>query len=194
LLPLPSLLLPRSRLGRNWRWYFNSTRHIEIPAGCLLFAGEGHGFKKAESIEGALDAARDWYSDISRCLLARKGLPRTQYFLSGTPSKIFSVPISTRIDPAGFLHRRPQRHSALLTARDIPQRARPFADRLVIDSISRRASNDGCKWICVLVEWKTSKFERMPQKSVGPSPHFVMLNCCKDSSQISIHGVPSTAC
>jgi hypothetical protein len=37
-------------------------RHIKIPAGYLLFAGEGHGFKKAESIERALDAELYFYS------------------------------------------------------------------------------------------------------------------------------------
>ena len=33
-----------------------------IPTGYLLFAGEGHGFKKAESIERALDAELYFYS------------------------------------------------------------------------------------------------------------------------------------
>ena len=37
-------------------------RHRKIPAGYLLFAGEGHGFKKAESIERALDAELYFYS------------------------------------------------------------------------------------------------------------------------------------
>ena len=50
---------------------------------------------------------------------------------------------------------------------DIPQRSRPFADRLAIDSIVTRAANYGSKRVCVSVEWKTGKFERMPQKSVG---------------------------
>jgi len=37
-------------------------RHRKIPAGYLLFAGEGHGFKKAENIERALDAELYFYS------------------------------------------------------------------------------------------------------------------------------------
>jgi dipeptidyl aminopeptidase/acylaminoacyl peptidase len=37
-------------------------RRRKIPAGYLLFAGEGHGFKKAESIERALDAELYFYS------------------------------------------------------------------------------------------------------------------------------------
>jgi hypothetical protein len=118
---------------------------LRFRPGCLLFAGDGHGFKKAESIEGALDAARDWYSDISHCLLGPKGLPRTQHFLSGTPSKIFSVPISTRIYSASFFHKRLQLVWAHVAASDITQCPRPFADRLVIGSTSRREANDGCK-------------------------------------------------
>jgi dipeptidyl aminopeptidase/acylaminoacyl peptidase len=37
-------------------------RHRKIPAGYLLFTGEGHGFKKAENIERALDAELYFYS------------------------------------------------------------------------------------------------------------------------------------
>jgi dipeptidyl aminopeptidase/acylaminoacyl peptidase len=37
-------------------------RRRKFPAGYLLFAGEGHGFKKAESIERALDAELYFYS------------------------------------------------------------------------------------------------------------------------------------
>ena len=37
-------------------------RRQRIPTGYLLFAGEGHGFKKAENIERALDAELYFYS------------------------------------------------------------------------------------------------------------------------------------
>jgi dipeptidyl aminopeptidase/acylaminoacyl peptidase len=37
-------------------------RRQRIPTGYLLFAGEGHGFKKADSIERALDAELYFYS------------------------------------------------------------------------------------------------------------------------------------
>jgi dipeptidyl aminopeptidase/acylaminoacyl peptidase len=37
-------------------------RRRNIPVAYLLFAGEGHGFKKAESIERALDAELYFYS------------------------------------------------------------------------------------------------------------------------------------
>jgi dipeptidyl aminopeptidase/acylaminoacyl peptidase len=37
-------------------------RRQRIPTGYLLFTGEGHGFKKAESIERALDAELYFYS------------------------------------------------------------------------------------------------------------------------------------
>jgi hypothetical protein len=40
--------------------------------------------------------------------------------------------------------------------------------RLVIDAVSRCASNDGSKWVCVPVEWEIGKFERLSQK---PSTH-----------------------
>ena len=62
---------------------------------------------------------------------------------------------------------------------DISQRSRPFADRLAIGVIVTRAANDGSKWVSVLVEGKIGKFKRMPQKSVGLSPHFVMLDDCE---------------
>ena len=40
--------------------------------------------------------------------------------------------------------------------------------RLVIDAVSRSASNDGSKWVCVPVEWEIGKFELPSQK---PSTH-----------------------
>jgi hypothetical protein len=94
--------------------------------------------------------------------------------LSSDSSKIFCVPISTRIDPAGFLHKFLRRHLGLLAMSDIPQCSRPFADRLAIGAMARGAANDGSKWVCVLVKGKTRKLERMPQKSTGPSPHPVV--------------------
>ena len=66
---------------------------------------------------------------------------------------------------------------------DISERSCPFADRLAIGVIVTRAANDGSKWICVLVEWKIGKFERMPQKLLGPSPHSVMLDDCNTASK-----------
>ena len=62
---------------------------------------------------------------------------------------------------------------------DISERPCPFADRLAIDFIVTRAANDRSKWICVLVEGKIGKFKGMPQKLLGPSPHFVMLDDCE---------------
>ena len=38
-------------------------------------------------------------------------------FSSGAPTKISRVKIGTRIDPAGFFHKFPHRHSALLAMR-----------------------------------------------------------------------------
>ena len=89
------------------------------------------------------------------------------------------VTSSAGVDPAGFLHKRLQPRRGLLALSDIPQRSRPLADRLAIDFIVTRAANDGSKWICVLVEGKIGKFKGMPQKLLGPSPHFVMLDDCE---------------
>jgi hypothetical protein len=77
---------------------------------------------------------------------------------------------------------------------DIPQRARPFANRLAIDIIVTRTANNGCKWVCGLVERKTSEFERRPEKFVGFSPYPVMLNDCEHGIQVPIHSIASAAC
>jgi len=34
------------------------------------------------------------------------------------------------------------------------------------------AANNGSKWVCDLIEGQPSKFERVPQKFPGFSPHF----------------------
>ena len=75
----------------------------------------------------------------------RRGLPRAQHFLSGTPSKIFCVPISTRIDPARFFYKRFQLRRRHLAMSDVPQCSRPFADCLTIGVVVTSAAKDGCE-------------------------------------------------
>jgi hypothetical protein len=89
------------------------------------------------------------------------------------------VTSSAGVDPAGFRHKRLQRRRGLLASSNIPQRSRPLADGLVVGGAAARAANDGSKWICVLVSRLISKFKGMPQKLLGPSPYFVMLDDCK---------------
>jgi hypothetical protein len=86
------------------------------------------------------------------------------------------VPIGTRIDPTGLFHKHPQLRWGDLTSGDVPQCPRPFADRLVIDTVIRRATNDGAKRICILVDSEIGKFERMSHKPAGSSPYFVMVD------------------
>jgi hypothetical protein len=62
---------------------------------------------------------------------------------------------------------------------DISERSRPFADRLVVDNIVTRAANDRSEWIGFFFEQQISKGKGMPQKLLGPSPHFVMLDDCE---------------
>jgi hypothetical protein len=83
---------------------------------------------------------------------------------------------STRIDPAGFLHKSLQTRPGFFAMSNIPQRSRPFADRLIGGGAATRAANDRSKWICILVERQISKSKGMPQKLLGPSPYFVMLD------------------
>jgi hypothetical protein len=83
---------------------------------------------------------------------------------------------SAGIDPAYVLHKGLQPRSGRFAVSGIPQCARPFADCLDIDFIVARAANNHCEWIGVLVEWKIGKFKGMPQKLLGPSPYFVMLD------------------
>ena len=64
----------------------------------------------------------------------------------------FCIASSTRVDPAGFLHKRLQPRLGFLAVSDIPQCPRPFADCLDIDFIATRAANDGSIWICVSVK------------------------------------------
>ena len=68
---------------------------------------------------------------------------------SRTPLTTFRVQTGASVDPAGFLHKHFQRHSALLTARDVSQCARPFAASLAIDILTG-AANDGSEWIYVV--------------------------------------------
>jgi hypothetical protein len=95
-------------------------------------------------------------------------------FLSGTPSNVFSVPISTRINPSGVLHKRFQLRWGDLTSGDVPQCSRPFADRLVIDIVIRRATNDAAKRICILDDRKICELKRMPQRCLRFPPHLVV--------------------
>jgi hypothetical protein len=92
----------------------------------------------------------------------------TRHLSSPGASEIFCVPISTRIDPSGFLHKHLQPRSGHIAMSHIPQRARPFADRLTIGTIGARAANDDSKRVCVPVEWEIGKFERLSQE---PSTH-----------------------
>jgi transposase len=80
----------------------------------------------------------------------------TRHYSPGTASVASRIEARTRIDPSGFLHKLLQPRSGHIGMSYIPQRARPFADRLVIDSIFGRAANDGSKRVCGLVERKTS--------------------------------------
>jgi hypothetical protein len=76
----------------------------------------------------------------------------------------------------------------------IPQCSCPFADRLVIYFIGRRAANEGSKWISLFVEWKTRKFRGAPQQPFGSSPYPVMLNDCEHSIQVPVHRIAHTTC
>jgi hypothetical protein len=76
---------------------------------------------------------------------------------------------------------------------NIPQRSRPFADRLAIGTMVTRAANDGGEWICGLVEWETAKFERMPQKFLRLSPYFEMFDNSEHGFQISVDGIACPA-
>jgi hypothetical protein len=76
----------------------------------------------------------------------------------------------------------------------IPQRARPFADRLTIGTIGARAANDDSKRVCVPVEWEIGKFERLSQKFLRFSPHFEMFGNSEHGFQISVDGIARTTC
>jgi hypothetical protein len=89
---------------------------------------------------------------------------------------MFCILISTRIDPACFLHKPLQLRRRHLATSDVPQCSRPFTDRLDVDIIVTRAADDGSKWISGFMEWKTSEVERMLEKFVGFSPRFVVRN------------------
>jgi hypothetical protein len=89
---------------------------------------------------------------------------------------LFGVPIGTRVDRADSLHRRLNPCTRRFAASKIPQCSRPFADRLTIDVIAARAAIDSSKRISVLVDGQPSKLERVPQKLLCLSPHFVMYD------------------
>jgi hypothetical protein len=114
--------------------------------------------------------------------------------LSGTPSNVSSVPISTGIDPACFLHKRFQLRRRHLATGGIPQFPRPFADRFAVGVVVTSAADDGAKWIRFLVEGQLSKFKCVPQKLLGLSSHFVMLDDSEHGFQISINGIASAVC
>jgi hypothetical protein len=80
-----------------------------------------------------------------------------------------------------------------LATSDVPQRSRPFADRLAIDITTTRAANDGSKWISILVERQTSRFKRMPQKFLRFSPYFEMFDNSEHGFQISVDGIACPA-
>ncbi len=42
----------------------DALRRRDIPVGYFLFAGEGHGFRRAENIKRALDAELYFYSSL----------------------------------------------------------------------------------------------------------------------------------
>jgi hypothetical protein len=76
---------------------------------------------------------------------------------------------------------------------DVPQRSRPFADRLVIDSMAGRAANYGSKRIRIPVERQISRFKRMPQKFLRFSPYFEMFDNSEHGFQISVDGIACPA-
>jgi hypothetical protein len=110
--------------------------------------------------------------------------------LSGTPSNVSSVPISTGIDPACFLHKRFQLRRRHLATGGIPQFPRPFADRFAVGVVVTSAADDGAKLIRFLVERLLGKSERVPQKLLG----LVMLDDSERGFQISINGIASAVC
>jgi hypothetical protein len=64
----------------------------------------------------------------------------------------------------------------------------------VIGVVVTSAANNRPKWISSFDEGELNNFERVPQKLVRSSPHFVMLDDSEHGFQIPIHGVPSAAC
>jgi hypothetical protein len=75
----------------------------------------------------------------------------------------FCIASSARIDPARVLNEYRQRRFWWLTFRGITQRACPFADHLVVDSIATRTANDGSEGVSVSVDGQMSKVKRGPQ-------------------------------
>jgi hypothetical protein len=118
----------------------------------------------------------------------------TRHYSSATASVASRIEARTRIDPAGFFHKRPQPGPGLLAMSDISERPGPFADRLAIDIVGTRAANHCSKWVCVPVEGQLRKFKCVSQKLLCFSPHFVMFDDSKHGLQIPIHCVASSAC
>jgi hypothetical protein len=75
--------------------------------------------------------------------------------------------VSAGVDTASIPHKRFQPRLGLLAARNVPQRPRPFADRLIIRLPLTRAAHDSTERVSVFVEWKMSKFECVPHQSVS---------------------------
>jgi hypothetical protein len=78
-------------------------------------------------------------------------LTQTKRRSPAASSKTHRISVSTRIDTAGFRHKRLQWRPGLLAFSDIPQRSRPFADGLVVGVIVTGAANDRSEWISVFV-------------------------------------------
>jgi hypothetical protein len=112
---------------------------------------------------------------------------------SATASVVFRIEAGTRIDPADLLHKRLQPRPRHLAVSGISKRSCPFADCLAI-GVLRGTANDGSEWICLPVEWEIGKFERVPQKLLGFSPHFVVHDRLKHDAQVFIYGVASASC
>ncbi len=137
-------------------------------------------------------SARNWYSDISHPPAPPERSATQPSLLIGTPSRIFSVAISTRINSAGFLHERLKPRPRHPETTNVPQSPCPLADCLAIDIAATGAANDGSKWVRVPVEGRPSEFKRAPQKLLGFSSHFVVVDDFEHGFQIPIHRVTSS--
>jgi hypothetical protein len=105
--------------------------------------------------------------------------------LSAAPSKVFRISVCASVDAASALHKRLQPHPGLFASGNVPQRTGPLADGLVVSKSPTRAANDSREGVCMLLEWKMSEFERVPQQPIRPPSYLVKGNDCKYCLQIT---------